>query len=198
MAQAPVCRWLPTINQTARQGGVQGLRAGNCAPLRQRAWLQGLAAPLGGRANIRLDDTLAQAGARLRGASGRVVGHDPFRNGRLAPAPDRPRLTILKRTLSKSGSAARLKSITRHCGEARSVSRKPVAGHHVKTLSPAVPALGAQPAGVLFRHLSASNRRITPRDHKSVMQDISWRTDRGFASAAKASLPYPRVSASAA
>ena len=99
LAQAPVRRRRLRSDQTARQGGVQGLRAGDRAPLRQRAWLRGLAALLGRRAHIRLDDTLAQAGARLRGAPGRVQGHDPRRNGKPPPAPDRTHLTILKRTL---------------------------------------------------------------------------------------------------
>ena len=53
-------------DQAARQGGVQGLRAGDRAPDGQGTWFQGAAATLGGRAHLRLDDALAQAGARLR------------------------------------------------------------------------------------------------------------------------------------
>jgi hypothetical protein len=67
----------------------------------------GAAATLGGGTLLRLDDALAPAGARLRGAPGRVRRHDPPQHGR-APAPARrsPRhVAILTRALSCTRSS---------------------------------------------------------------------------------------------
>ena len=52
--------------------------------------LQGSAATVGGRADLRLDDPLAAPRPRLRAAPRRLRGHDPRRHGQPSAAPHQP------------------------------------------------------------------------------------------------------------
>ncbi len=90
VGQAPVRRRRLRPHPTHGQGHLPRLRHRGCAPHRRRAGLQGTAAPLGGRANLRLAHPMAPAGARLRATSRCLRGHDPRRHGKLALAQDQP------------------------------------------------------------------------------------------------------------
>src|SRR5687767_6795408 len=59
---------------------------------------KGAAAPLGGRAHLRLDDALAPPRARLRTAHRCLKGHDPCSPRKPIPQADFPLESILKRT----------------------------------------------------------------------------------------------------
>ena len=84
LTEAPVCRWRLCPHQAARQGRVPGLHSRDRTPDRYRAGLQGAAPALGGRTHVWLDDALAQAGARRRGAARRCAYDDPRRYGKPA------------------------------------------------------------------------------------------------------------------
>jgi transposase len=68
-------------------------------PHRRRTRIQGAAAQMGRRANLRVADPLATPRSRLRATSRRLRGHDPRRNGQPSSPTNRPSLRILKQTL---------------------------------------------------------------------------------------------------
>lgn len=80
--EAPICRRPLQPAQADGKGRLPRLRRRDHRPIRHAKELRGPAAPLGGRAQLRLDDPLAAACPRLRSAGRRFRSHGPRRNGR--------------------------------------------------------------------------------------------------------------------
>jgi transposase len=81
MAEASVRRWGLRSHQADGQGRVPRFRHRDRQEIRRSSRLCGDPPPLGGRADLRLNDPLAPLGARLRETPRRLRGHDPRRHG---------------------------------------------------------------------------------------------------------------------